>query len=388
MVLLFPLLVLAPRGLAPLAAVAGLLGLLVALPAGFAVWRELVTPAVLLGAVAGWGLVSSLWAVDPEHSFEMAMRLAALFITALGLAAAAAMLAAPRRLLCFLAAGVAVAVSLSQVQFFTHGWLTSGFSDRIFVAPALNQVENGFALLVLPSTALLIERRQPWLAALAAGAMAVTLFGLVGTTAKVGIVVGAAAAILLYLGHRPVARLAAIVSVVAILTAPLTFPKLYEVPAVHDWAANYYKVSARHRLEIWWFTGQRIAEHPERGWGLDSSRAIPGGTEPTPEGVPWLPLHPHNVALQIWLELGLPGALLFAGFIGWLWLSLARARWPRCFAAAAGGSLCAAQTIGLAAYGMWEEWWIGTQFLTVFLILVMGRLAGQPALETRRSSIS
>jgi exopolysaccharide production protein ExoQ len=157
---------------------------------------------------------------------------------------------------------------------------------------------------------------------------------------------------------------------------------------VHDWAAGYYKWSARHRLEIWWFTGSHIADRPVLGWGLDSSRAIPGGSDPTPEGPPWLPLHPHNGALQIWLELGLPGALLFAGFVAWLWLSLARISWPRLFAAAAGGSLFAAQIIGLAAYGVWEEWWIGTQFLLLFLTLVMSRVLAQPIPDTPRGSIS
>jgi O-antigen ligase len=384
--LLLPVLVLAPRGAAPLAALAGLFGLTLALPAGMASWRKLLAPAALLGGLLGWGLVSSLWAVDPLRSLEMTMRLTALFVAALGLTAAAPLLAAPRRLLCWLAAGLAVAMVLTAIQFVTQGWLTSALSKRMFNTPALNQVENGLALLLLPLTALLIERRRLWLATLAAGAMALTLFGLVGTSAKVGVAAAVVAAALLYLVRRPVARLAAIVSVVAILTAPLTFPALDEVPAVHDWAAGYWKFSARHRLEIWWFTGNRIAERPLLGWGLDSSRAIPGGSDPSPAGPPWLPLHPHNGALQIWLELGLPGALLFAGFIARLWLGLARASWPRLFAAAAGGSLCAAQTIGLAAYGLWEEWWIGAQFLMLFLILVMGRLSSAvtPPRDLRR----
>lgn len=386
--LLLPVLVLAPRGAAPLSAVAGLLGLVLALPAGGAVWRKLLAPAALLGALLGWGLVSCLWAVDPVRSLEMTARLTALFAAALGLAVAAELLAAPHRLLGWLGVGLAVAIVLTAVQHFTQGWLTGVFSKRMFVSPALNQVENALALLLLPLTVFLIERRRLFWAALAATAMALTLFGLVGTTAKAGLVAGIAVALLLYLARRPIAWLMAIVSVAVILTAPLTFPTLREVPVVHDWAAGYYKFSARHRLEIWWFTGNRIAERPVLGWGLDSSRSIPGGKEPTPEGPPWLPLHPHNGALQIWLELGLPGALLFAALIAWLWLSLASAPWPRRFAAAAGGSLCAAQIIGLAAYGMWEEWWIGTQFLVLFLILVMGRLAVQPMPETPRGSIS
>jgi exopolysaccharide production protein ExoQ len=386
--LLLPILVLAPRGAAPLAGIAGLLGAVLAVKAGVAVSRPLLAPAGLLGALVGWGFVSSLWAIDPMRSLEMTARLAALSAAALGVAAAADVIAAPRRLLCWLGAGLAVAIVLTVVQFFTEGWLTSGFRQRVFIAPALNQVENALALLLLPLTAFLIERRRPFLAALVAATMALTLFTLVGTTAKVGLIAGVAVAVLLYLARRPIARLAAIVSVAAILTAPLTFPALYEVPAVHDWAVGYYKWSARHRLEIWWFAGSRIAERPILGWGLDSSRSIPGGNEPTPEGPPWLPLHPHNGALQVWLELGLPGALLFAALIAWLWQSLATAPWPRRFAAAAGASLCAAQMIGLAAYGLWEEWWIGTQLLVLFLILVMGRLAGQPMPETRPGSIS
>ena len=387
--LLPPVLVLASRGAAPLAGVAGVLGLLLALPAGAVAWRKLLIPAALLGALIVWGLASALWAVNPARSLVMAARLAVLFAAALGLAAAVPLLVAPRRLLCWLGAGLAVAIVLTAIQFVTQGWLTGAFSKRGFIAPALNQVENALALLLLPLVALLIERRRPWLAAFVAAAMALTLFGLDGTTGKAGVAAGMMVAALLYLARGPICRLAAIVSVAAILTAPLTFPVLHDVPAIHDWAAGYYKWSARHRLEIWRFTGNRIAEKPLLGWGLDSSRAIPGGSDPTPEGPPWLPLHPHNGALQIWLELGVPGALLFAAFIARLWLGLARAPWPRFFAAAAGGSLCAAQIIGVAAYGLWEEWWIGTQFLALFLILVMSRLlAPQPMPETPRGSIS
>jgi O-antigen ligase len=386
--LLLPVLVLDSRGAAPLAALTGLLGFAQAWPARAAIWRQLLVPAALLGGLVACGLVSSLWAVNPVRSLEMTVRLAALFAAGLALVAAAGLLAAPRRLLCCLVAGLAIAIVLALVQSFTHGWLTGAFSKRVFLAPALNQAENALALLLLPLTAMLIERRRPWLAALAAAVIALTIGVLVGTTAKIGIAAAIAAATLLYLARRPVARLAAVVSVVAILTAPLTFPELTEVPAVHDWAASYWKFSVRHRLEIWWFTGNRIAEHPLLGWGLDSARAIPGGSDPTPEGPPWLPLHPHNGALQIWLELGLPGALLFAGFNAWLWLRLGAVGWLRLFAAAAGGSLCAAQLIGVAAYGIWEEWWIGTQFMALFLILVMGRLVAQPIPEMPRGSIS
>ena len=56
-----------------------------------------------------------------------------------------------------------------------------------------------------------------------------------------------------------------------------------------------------------------------------------------------MPLHPHNAALQVWLELGAPGAVLFALLVALVWNALARVEWPPLFAAAAGASL----TIGV-----------------------------------------
>ena len=134
-------------------------------------------------------------------------------------------------------------------------------------------------------------------------------------------------------------------------------------------------MSAGHRLLIWSFVGDRIAEHPLRGWGLDSSRSIPGGSDPIRPDETWLPLHPHNAPLQVWLELGVPGAVLFALLGGWLWLAVGRADWPRLYAAAAGGSLATAFVASVATYGIWQEWWQGTLAFSFFMVLIMARVA-------------
>jgi exopolysaccharide production protein ExoQ len=137
--------------------------------------------------------------------------------------------------------------------------------------------------------------------------------------------------------------------------------------------ADAVKFSAGHRLLIWSFVGDRIAEHPLSGWGLDSSRAIPGGKDPIEAGATWLPLHPHNAPLQLWLELGAPGAVLFALLAAWGWFALARACWPRLLAAAAGGSLATGLVASFATYGIWQEWWQGTLWFSLFLVLVTAR---------------
>ena len=155
----------------------------------------------------------------------------------------------------------------------------------------------------------------------------------------------------------------------------MTFARLERVSDLVA-TADAVKLSAGHRLLIWSFVGDRIAEHPLAGWGLDSSRAIPGGKDPIEPGETWLPLHPHNAALQLWLELGVPGAVLFALLTGICRGSRsARAEWPRLFAAAAGGSLATAFVASLATYGIWQEWWQGTLWFSLFLVLVMARAA-------------
>jgi hypothetical protein len=62
--------------------------------------------------------------------------------------------------------------------------------------------------------------------------------------------------------------------------------------------------------------------------------------------------------------------LLTARF-AWLWLRLAAAFWPRLFTAAVGASLMTAVVATIGAYGIWQEWWIGTLWLSLFAILVM-----------------
>jgi exopolysaccharide production protein ExoQ len=374
--LFLPVLAVASRGTAALAGLAGVFALGLAWPAGAAAWRRVRGAAAIFAALVLWGLVSALWAVDPGHSAAIAMRLAGLFAAGLALMAAAEEVAAPGRLAACFGAGLALALVLAVVQFETDGMLSRPFLRRPFVDPALNQVENALVVMLPPLAAMLVLTGRRVLAALATAAVVAVVGLLVGDAGHLALALAAAGAVLVYAARRPAARVLAAVSVAAIAAAPLVLPRLAEVAAIREYATTL-KSSAWHRLEIWRFAGSRIAEHPVAGWGLDSSRAIPGGDRPIPGGLPWqlmLPLHPHNAALQLWLELGVPGAVLFALFAARLWLAVGAAPWPRLYAAAAGGSLAAAFTIALGAYGVWEEWWIAGQFLALFVILVMARL--------------
>ncbi len=374
-ILFFPLLVLVPRGTAALTSVAGLCAAGLLLSAG----RRRISPtlgltALLLGSLLLWGALSALWSLHPGRSLTVVARLAGLFALGLALTTATSSMAAPRRLTWFLVAGMALGVVIAVVDLVTAGVLGSFFTDRPYRPTRLNQASISFAILLLPTGAVLAAIGQTILALLLASAAAATVCALAGTAAKTVLAIGVPMGLLLYRSRPRIAHAAAVISVIAIVTAPLTFARLERLPGLGQ-AADVLKVSAGHRVLIWSFAGDRIAERPLLGWGLDSSRAIHGGLDPIRAGESWMPLHPHNAALQIWLELGVPGVLLFALLAALAWRSLAAAAWPPFFAAAAGSSLTIAFVACFATYGVWQEWWLSVLWFSLFLVRVMARVA-------------
>jgi O-antigen ligase len=323
-----------------------------------------------------WGTASALWSVNPMRSLVVAARLAGLFAAGLALAASAGLIEAPRRLTLLLLIGMALGIAMVAIELATGGGLSSALSDRAYRPTRLNQASIAFALLVFPASAVLLCRGRRIVAAGLAASTAATVYALAGTAAKVLLLTGLAAGLLLYRARPLVAWIVIVISVAAIIGAPLTFARLEQLPGLGE-VADSVKISAGHRLLIWSFAGDRIAERPLTGWGLDSSRAIPGGDEPIRPGENWMPLHPHNAGLQVWLELGAPGAVLFALLSAIAWGALARVSWPALFAAAAGASLANAFLGCFVTYGVWQEWWVGTFSFSLFLILVMARVAAE-----------
>jgi O-antigen ligase len=380
LLLLPTLLALVPRGAAPLAAVAGFCALLMVLrdrAQGLAAVRF---PATVFAALVLLGAVSAAWSINPERSLEVAAKLTGMLAAALALGAASLQVAAPLRIGWLVLSGTAVAVVVAGCDFETAGDLSHFVTVRPFAGARLNQIAVWLAVLALPSAALLACRRR-----IAAAIGAVTVFGatvyvLDGTTAKTALLLSLPVGFLLYFRLRLASRVMAAVSVVAVLSAPLTLPHLDEIPTALP-TAYAFKVSAGHRMQIWSFTGDRIAEKPLLGWGLDSSRAIPGGQKEIRPGEKWLPLHPHDAALQVWLELGVPGAVLFALLLAWLWMRLGAAGWPPIYTAAAGASLAAAQIVAFAGWGIWQEWWLGMLGIAAFAVVVMGRAAARSAIR-------
>jgi len=83
-----------------------------------------------------------------------------------------------------------------------------------------------------------------------------------------------------------------------------------------------------------------------------------------------LPLHPHNGALQVWLELGAVGALVGALIVLVVVSRLtSEALTPTARAAGLAAFATAAIEMSLS-YGIWQSWWIATLWFTGFMVLL------------------
>lgn len=117
------------------------------------------------------------------------------------------------------------------------------------------------------------------------------------------------------------------------------------------------EMSAPQRLEIWDFIARRIMERPFFGFGIDATRDMVFDTVEIYHKGNTI-LHPHDVALQIWIEFGAFGVVCAIVFLAGLIRSI-MALPPRAARFAFGGFM-AALSIAATGYGMWQGWWLGT----------------------------
>ena len=111
---------------------------------------------------------------------------------------------------------------------------------------------------------------------------------------------------------------------VILLTAPWMYQFIYKIlDSVIDHSMPIGIRKILLRSEIWDIVATKSLESPIFGHGIDSARYLGNiVVESTYKPINVL-LHPHNMILQIWLDLGFVGVAIVAGllFIGWRYVS-------------------------------------------------------------------
>ena len=324
---------------------------------------------------------SALWSFAPDLAVDKITRTAAaviaglVFITAMkGLDAEAA----KRVSSCFLA-GMCLALVLIMIERISGGVLLRFNATDDLQNIFLNQFNRPLSVLsvlsVLIWPAVVILARRHWLLALAAVcAFAAGLPFFINTSAFASLFVGGFFFVVVYMLPKIGPMTVGLMMAAAVVLAPTidhTLPppkKLFET-------LNLPR-STYHRLVIWEFTTQRIAERPVLGWGFNTSRAMPGSQTNLDVSEKALPLHPHNAALQWRLELGILGALFGAAIVLVSTDMARRYAADRVARAGAVASIGATYVIAMISFGAWQTWWVSGMFL----------IAGTTVLVCRRRS--
>ncbi len=323
-----------------------------------------------------WGLLSSLWAVEPDHSALLAFRLGVLLLAGFALLDAAGGLddADAKRLGLVAAVSGLLLLGLVAADILTDAAVMSWIKS-LNRSPGSNDyltfINNGVAMLALlawPVAFALMRRFGPLAATLFLAAAAFLVWRGNASTPLLGLAAGAAVFLAALLAGKLALRLAYGGLTAYLLAMPLLL-KFVFLPNLESLRLNKKLWSLLHRFEIWNFGFTRFLEKPLAGWGFDSSREIPGGhghlaNFPAAE---LMPLHPHNSALQVWLELGAIGATLFALMLvmtGRRIESLAPDRMAAAFAAATLAGFAAQAQL---SFGTWQNWWLASVALTVMV---------------------
>ena len=274
------------------------------------------------------------------------------------------------RVLAFSLAAIAVITTLEAVtggQIYLQIKAAIGQPTRADLA-ARNVARAGYALAVLFWPTALVLWKGPGgrvtTLVLLAGAVAAAVLFDTNAVVAAGLASGVVFAMVRYGGRIGV--LACIGGVMAYLALAPLAADLLAAPGVVQEGGD--RLSWLARLQIWNHAAHLIEQKPLFGWGMDASRSFAG-----------IPLHPHDAALQLWLELGLVGVALVGLFWGWVFIGVERLqRMDPAVAAAGAASASAYLTIGAPRFGVWQEGWLALGALTFAVVLLLARSRDLP----------
>lgn len=128
-------------------------------------------------------------------------------------------------------------------------------------------------------------------------------------------------------------------------------------------------LSYMHRLFIWQYAADSAMDNFLLGKGISASSHVEPDHMIQYAGIKMslMPRHPHNNVIQIWLEFGLVGLIVFAFFIRDILWKISRFK-DKHFASASMAIFTNYFVIGMVSFNMWQSWWL---FTILYIMLLM-----------------
>lgn len=337
-------------------------------PAGICAWQAGWRPrfigplSVVVGLFVAWALLASSWSFHPLESFTDGVRTALVVVATWLLVELVRERASDENSYRTLATAIMVGAILGACIALLEQELNAPLY-RLFTGNFSGPVgdfhtNRGVSLLafVLWLACAAQPKNTSWrvhlmLATLVAAAIATSASG----SAKLALILSACFFVVARLDSIPRRLLAGIVVLIGVVLTPWIVQPLFDA-GLHQ--ADWLPSSSQHRIHIWNFVADRAFEHPWFGWGLDSSQSMPNfGVQPF-DGEHVIPLHPHNGALQIWMELGIVGVALATAMLVFVVRKLEAAGEDK--APWLGAYLVALLVIADSAFGLWQTQWVAS----------------------------
>jgi O-antigen ligase len=364
------------RGFAPVVGIGGLLCIPWARP-----MRKDWGGVLILAALALWAAISVAWSPAPNlHMPDSARALSRLTILhlAMQLVFCTAFVTALGRLdraqagkaLSWIAFGVLLAPPLLTEEALSQARLYQALlalfhqpSRPDWVMADLAQAGYVIAVLAWPLGMALYRQGRPRLALVLAAFTPLSMVLLRGVAPTVALAISLPSFFLARRGGPRAIKILAVVTATYMLATPLVMLAVDHLGLYARFKTDL-PPSWAERLRIWSFVAERLSEAPLRGAGLDASRTFPRV----------VPLHPHNGPLQLWYELGLPGAVLGTLFWLWLWRRIGGcASRDRLYGATAAATATVYLSISAVSFGLWQEWWLCVGAFAMALCILLGK---------------
>jgi exopolysaccharide production protein ExoQ len=327
-------------------------------------------------AIATLILLSTIWSFVPDTTFSKAPRTAAALISGGLLIGVVSRFSKAERAVALNAAAIGIFVGLLCLagERLMDGMFFPSVSKTFDLNRFLNLFNRALsvlAILVWP-IAVHLERKKRFSGYALVGTFFALLFAFQTGAATAAVVLGATAFAICYAAPKWGSIALAGLTAGWIVLSPTIDQAL--PPPKQMLEELKIPRSSYHRLIIWNFASERIAERPLLGWGFNASRSVPGSTAEVDTFEPAMPLHPHNAALQWRLELGVPGALLGAALVVFAFHRIRRRSDARLETAVAAAATIASFAIAMLSFGIWQSWWVASLFLAAtFCVLACGK---------------
>jgi O-antigen ligase len=340
-------------------------------------------PFVFLFFLLLWAGISTFWAYQPKEALKGIIALNFTFIFSV----------------CFISALTKATPDLiskvSTLLKWTGGFLILLVAYQVFVnishigiftkykgAYQMKPTGSILALTSFVGCGFLWVNNNKFISVLTFFLLAILIYFTRCSTAFYGIILATFVFILSYMMPFWVTRITAVSSYIFLVLSPLFFVYVVSPSVVAQWPyfAKVLNKSLFHRFIAWELFSLKFFEHPFLGWGVTSARYIPMetlgnksylyGKKSTSYFQLGEVIHPHNNSIQVFVELGILGGLLYAFFFASLFWVVAKHVKDRLSVAVCNATLIFGFIAGEVTHNVWRNYWLALVTLTAGLLIL------------------